>query len=395
MRLPLNIHVPTEGGFDPASLPARPGVVVFENTDGAAVQVASTGDVRAFVDARLGAHAQAGSRADLRPITARVAGMTVGSALEGDLVCLELARERLPSTYRALADRWRGWFIQLDAEASAPTWRKTDLFELVGSEPGGALLGPVGDKDGAGRFGEMLDDAFELCRFPKELAKAPNGQACAYKEMGRCPAACDGSESMDDYRARVRRAIAYASGGRVAEIERAQAEMRDAAASHDFERAANVKHRLELLSATPGKAWANIGDMAGLGVLAVLPAERFGRARLVVVTRLGVTWIADALSSDAKRAWNELEPTVRGLHEAAVGEGRRRLDAPWAERIGLISRYWQMPVKKGRRRRWTLFDLRDWPATRGVVRAIGSASAAEPGDEEHAERALEGDAGVA
>ncbi|MEQ8770809.1 MAG: UvrB/UvrC motif-containing protein [Phycisphaerales bacterium] len=393
--LPLNIDIEVGDGFDPSALPARAGVVAFESASGGAVQVASTGDVRAFVDARLGETAETGSRADLRPVTARVVGRTVGSALEGDLVCLELARERLPNTYRALADRWRAWFVQLDPDADAPTWRKTDLFELVGTEPAGTLLGPIADKDSAGRFGEMLDDAFELCRFPRELAKAPCGQACAYKEMGRCPAACDGSESMDAYRARVRRAIAFAAGHRDAEIELVEAEMRRAAEAQDFERATVLKDRLDALAAKPGKAWSHIGDMAGLGVLAVLPAERFGRARLVVLTRLGVTWIADVLSHDAKRAWEETEEIVRGLHDAALGEGRRRLDAAWAERIGLVSRHWHKPAKKGRRRRWTLFDLRDWPTPRAVVRAIGSASAAEEGDEEHAERALEGDAGVA
>ncbi len=394
MRLPMNIDVSVGDAFDAKSLPARAGVVVFESASGATVQVASTGDVRAFADARLGTDAQSGSRADLRPVTARLVGRTVGSALEGDLVCLELARARLPGTYRALADRWRAWFVQLDPNADAPTWRKTDLFELVGTEPAGTLLGPIADKDSAGRFGEMLDDAFELCRFPKELARAPGGQACAYKEMGRCPAVCDGSESMDAYRERARRAVEFATGAREREIQRAEADMRGASERQDFERATLLKHRLGVLSAKPGKAWSHIGDMSGLGVLAVLPAERFGRARLVVLTRLGVAWIADVLSHDARRAWDETEPIVRGLYDAARSEGRRRLDAAWAERIGLVSRHWHRAAKKGHRRRWTLLDLRDWPTARAVVRAIGSASAAEPGDEEHAERALEGDSGV-
>ncbi|GJM19054.1 MAG: hypothetical protein DHS20C14_12670 [Phycisphaeraceae bacterium] len=381
-------------GFDPAALPARPGVVIFENEDGAAVQVASTGDVRAFVDARLGAPeegAPATSRADLRPVTAMVRGATVGSALEGDLVCLELARERLPETYRALADRWRGWFVQLDADAPAPAWRKTDLFELVGTEPGGSLLGPIADKDSAGRLGELLDDAFELCRFPKELALAPNGCACAYKEMGRCPAACDGSEPMDAYRARVRDAIAFAREGPEAELVRTEAAMRDAAGRQDFEAAAKLKHRADAITGARKGSWAHAGELDGLAVLAVVPAERFGRARVILLTRLGLAWVADVDAGAAKAAWGDLEPSVRAACDTARSEGLRRLDAPWVERVGLMSRHWYKPRAKGRRRRSELFDLRRWPDAKAVVRAMRAASAAEPGDEEHAERAL-GDA---
>lgn len=374
MLPPWDIQLDTP--IDDALAPARPGVVTFEGADGSCVLVAATGDVRAFVRARLGGGEAASGRADLRPVTARVRAVTVGSALEGDLVCLEVARERLPATYRALADRWRAWFVHLDPDAPAPAWRKTNLLEPGGAPAGGALLGPIPDKDSAGRFGEAIDDLFELCRYPRELAKAPAGTPCAYKEMGRCPAACDGSEPMSAYRARVRKAIACwrdGPGRTKGEIERAMA---DAAAGQDFERAAALKSRLAAFGVVGRPRLAHVGVLEDLALLVAVPGQRAGWARVIVLA--GGDWcpIAD-VEGDVRAG-----PAWSGF-EAAVLRARRRAGpfpaAPEAiERLGVIVSHWFRPVKKGRRRRAGVVDLRrawDGRAVRRLIRR-----AATPGE---------------
>jgi len=50
---------------------------------------------------------------------------------------------------------------------------------------------------------EIAEDAFDLCRYYNVLVEAPGARACAYKEMGKCPAPCDGSISMEQYRGMV------------------------------------------------------------------------------------------------------------------------------------------------------------------------------------------------
>ena len=38
----------------------------------------------------------------------------------------------------------------------------------------------------------------DLCRKHDILVQAPTGQACVYHEMGRCPAPCDGSMTLEE-----------------------------------------------------------------------------------------------------------------------------------------------------------------------------------------------------
>src|SRR6185295_16204268 len=78
----------------------------------------------------------------------------------------------------------------------------------------GVFIGPIADKDTAGRLIERTIDAFDLCRYHHLLVQAPRATACAYKEMGRCPAPCDGSETMAGFRARTLAAAAHLTGDR-------------------------------------------------------------------------------------------------------------------------------------------------------------------------------------
>lgn len=307
------------GTVDPLAVPARRGVVVFRAEDASAVTVAVTGDARALVRRKLAptdAGAPRGPEADLRPIVRRVDVVSAGSMFEAELLFLEIARAEMPRLYRAAADRWQAWCVRLDPEAPAPTWRKTALREMdQGERDPGTLIGPMRDKDAAGRFGAGLDDAFELCRYPRELAKAPRGTPCAYKEMGRCPAACDGSEPMEAYRARARLAVDLDAPGRARAAEEAEAEMRAAADRHDFERAASCKAQADRLRALDGPAWTWADRLDRLGVVALIPSEREGWARLLAVSCAGWRAIADVEAPGPRAGW-EVGP-ARALLDAA------------------------------------------------------------------------------
>ena len=90
----------------------------------------------------------------------------------------------------------QGWFIHVDPDAQFPRYTKTT--EPTGRS--GQIIGPFVDKHAAARMIELIEDAFDLCRYHHILTQYPNGKACAYKEMGKCPARCDGSISIEQYR---------------------------------------------------------------------------------------------------------------------------------------------------------------------------------------------------
>jgi len=328
-------------------VPARRGVAVLSAADGRVVTLIVTADARRLARTRLGStrdergesdaacDAASVPAADLRPVTRRLDLYTAGSALEADLIFLEIARAALPHVYRAATDRWRAWCVQLDPDATTPTRRKVRLGELPRSErEPRTLVGPFRDKDAAGRYGEALDDLFELCRYPRELALAPNGTPCVYKEMGRCPAACDGSEPMDAYRARARAALALSPHDRRTGAEQAERAMRAAAETHDFERAARMKDRAARFASLtkPAFAWADRLDRARW--LAALPSERRGRVRLL------------ALAAGSWRPIADVDPGRPDLPDA-VAEADRWLaaqpvsapDDPACDALGLVASY--------------------------------------------------------
>lgn len=371
--------VPETGDPDWLRLPARPGVVLFETRAGGVAMVGAAGDTRAFVRARLAPSGRSGT--DLRPITARVRGTTVGSSFEADLAWLELARLHLPGTYRAATDRWRGWWVHLDADATPPVWRKTDLTDLIGKPPSGALLGPISDKDAAGRFGELLDDLFDLCRYPRELAKAPRGQACVYQEMGKCPGACDGSEPMERYRARARSA-ARLTHERQALAADLDARIARASAGLDFEEARRLQDKRAVMDrALARKAYARATTLDRLAVLAVLPGERAGWARLIAWASGAWIVLADAPAGLPRPAAADLLTRARVACDRAGGFGFTRAEV---ERAGLLCRELFRPSRRGRRRRSTMLDLHGATAAQ-LVRAVGSASAASDADEDQPE----------
>src|SRR5690606_5370748 len=125
--LPLCIAVPV--GVDPeaarallAALPASHGVILLEAEGREPVQLAATADLRAFAVQRLVEREgpRADLLADLLEVTRAVRACPCGSAIEADLLLLELARERRPETAREIAERTQPWFLAIDPGAEHP-----------------------------------------------------------------------------------------------------------------------------------------------------------------------------------------------------------------------------------------------------------------------------------
>ena len=330
----LELSADPAAAIDDLSIPAAPGVVIFEAADGSTVLIATTADARALVRKRLGLVApEAGTspaktwRVDYRALTARVLVIRVGSSLEADAVYLAQARTRLPHAYKIVTERWRAWFVHVDPNAEFPEWTKTNLLGLVGtrsastlkqaprrspsvgegpraegpvadalgSQCPGVLLGPMPDKDSAGRFIEAMIDAFDLCRFHHLLVQAPRASACAYKEMGRCPAPCDGTETMDAYRRRTREAIeTVATGGVQGTIAELESRMRDAAQGQDFENAHALKTQTERLSVLTNRAFAQVNRLDRWDRVLVLPSPVKKLVRIGLFTRGRLLHVGDA-----------------------------------------------------------------------------------------------------
>ena len=193
--------------FDPAgdletflkSVPARWAVYLFADEADAPVQLLCVRNLRASLKRRLGG--------DEDGHWAVEAGQLPGVGAADSLAAGSIARLRrigciskrrggwFPGSYQGMVGFRPAWFIHVNPEAEFPRYTKTiDLMQQAG-----VLIGPIADKHAAARLIQLVEDAFELCRYYAILIQAPHGKACAYKEMGKCPAPCDGSISMQEY----------------------------------------------------------------------------------------------------------------------------------------------------------------------------------------------------
>lgn len=293
------------------SLPAAAGVIALEDEEGRTITLATTTDIRRQARSRLLPPADdpdgtSARRADLRSLARRALAIEVGSPFEADWVYLQHARRRLPHAYRAVLDRWQGWFVHVDPAARFPRLTKT----AAPTPSSGVHLGPVADKHAAARYIELLESLFDLCRYHHILVQSPNATACAYKEMGRCPAPCDGSITLEQYRAMIDDAISFAT--EPVEERRTQwaQAMREAGKALEFERAERLKRRLDELEAAKKRAFAHVRAIESFRFVAL---QRSNKASFIRLFLINGGWIApycDVPTEASTQQWQEVADSV-------------------------------------------------------------------------------------
>jgi excinuclease UvrABC nuclease subunit len=238
--------------FDPAgdfeaflrSAPSKWVVYLFCDADNRPVQLLCVKNLRASLKRRLGGDEQVGPsrRVNYRDLVRHIHYRRVDSAFEADWLYYEAARDLFPQSYQGMVGFRPAWFIHVNPESQFPRYIKTtDL-----SRPG-LHIGPVEDKHVAARLIQLVEDLFDLCRYYNLLVESPNAKACAYKEMGKCPAPCDGTISMEQYR----HVIEWSARTLVDPadfIRMHTARMQHAASELQFETAGKIKAYVEQLS---------------------------------------------------------------------------------------------------------------------------------------------------
>lgn len=291
--------LPRDAAFDPASdaaffaaVPARWGVALLCDASGGALQLLCAKNLRATLRRRLEAPdeslpAAPSKRVDYRELVRSARWARVDSEFEMDLVYVDAARLAFPAHWRRLVPERSAHFVGIDPDDRAP-----DLVRNTTPTMKGHVFGPFSDRAKADRWAETVRDAFDLCRYRNILAQAPRGRACAYKQMNKCPAPCDGSISMDDFRANNVRPAIEAARDPSASVARLNDEMRAHAVALEFEQAGRAKQRaatIESLSA------GGVRPIESFRYVGVQPGARKGTAKLFLATIDGVAEVAAVL----------------------------------------------------------------------------------------------------
>lgn len=316
--------------FDPAgdfeaflrTVPAKWVVYLMSDAAGAPFQLLGVRNLRASLAHRLSEQpADERTRSiPYRQVVRKVSWQRVDSHAEADWVYAQLSRELFPSAYRKLIESWSSWFIEIDTAAAFPRYVVTDAphWELSHT-----TFGPVATKAQAQKLIETIEDAFDLCRYHHILVQAPRGQACAYKQMHKCPAPCDGSIAIGQYQILLEYSIASIGDQRL--IAQQEQRMQQAAAGLQFELAGRIKSYIAQLNLL-----APLRSLAQLRCLAVLRGSRAKTFKLMLLTpeRVEVTgeWARpEEVGNDIGRFAGEL---------AAI----RRADNLWRDRLVFLAR---------------------------------------------------------
>lgn len=343
---PVKLTPESPGPFtdrDLERLPASHGVLAFEDTSGTAVQLLSSADARSAARDRLIPGEQTSPRADLSGVAGSVSFWEASCSLEADLIHARIGPSLMGQAWGETRGAMAFFALHADPEEPFPRFRTHESGDL----PEGELVGPFTTRKRAEAFAEELVDLYELCRKYERLVEAPEGTPCVYKEMGTCPAACDGSETMGAYRARFAEALAFGKTPSGVSIERARARMEAASGAMDFERAAREKaalERIESMRASPDHLAGDLRRAAWLGV------SNVGRGkRLYACVLRGGRVLGERVCG----AGDPLEENAQALAGAIAADSGEAVDI---DVIGALARRFARPSSKDPAR---LFVLRE------------------------------------
>lgn len=277
-------------------LPTGPGVFVLFDANDRPILVAVTQNLQSMITRRLLPPPPAEGRkpgTDVRAITRSLAVVRTGSMFEAEWVWLHLARALQPDASAVTLDRWRCWFVHADPRQEFPRLIRTQHTGGLPGSDAGTTIGPFPDKAAAGRFIDAVEDAFDLCRYHQILVQAPTGVACAYKEMGRCDAPCDGSVSMDAYRQAFTHALCFAARRDNDHLRTLETQMQHAADAQAYERAMVLRRQLDARSSIHTGQAAHARDMGDFRWLVVAPSERSRWARIFIIVLGAIVPVMD------------------------------------------------------------------------------------------------------
>ena len=271
---------------DLAPLPGCPAVFLFVDESGSPVHLLTTQQLKRLVISRLSEPQEPRrGRTDLAAVVRGVRWRQVHSPFEARWWYYRLARVLHPREYRKLVSFGPAWFLHVDWAHPMPELRVTERVWCLE----GHFVGPWPSHKSCRQAIEGLWDLFELCRYPEQVRKAPGGTPCAYADMGRCDAPCDGSVPLERYVERTRWAWRFAQGSVDPWIQSATERMRQAAVEQQYELAGQLRQQLDF-ARTWRRRWSSTVRRAEhLNLLLALPATRRKAWKLILFRQGHVT----------------------------------------------------------------------------------------------------------
>src|SRR3954468_21287229 len=311
---------------DLSALPSDPGVYIFRNDAGQPLYVGKSVSLRSRARAHFCAPSGWTDRAaivDYRPTHSELGALV----LENRLI-----KQWLPTGNKALkrTDQWAFISCRLDIEYPV-------LEAGADPAPGNAInVGPVKGLRTAHDIADQLTSMFRLRHCGRKLHIREH--ASAYGQMGRCCSPCLGDLDPNAYRRQIEKALSvfWSADAREALLAELDEQIRDAARSQLYERAAGLVRRKERLDRL---LWRTEGMLEAMHarprlVLASHPSKPLWDAFWVVAGRV-VDW--GALPSDALEISQRTTSAMRSAARSARPGSAASVPAAEVDEVRIVA----------------------------------------------------------
>ena len=213
----------------------------------------------------------------------RVEWRATGSDLEARLDEARRIVATRPVYNRALRNRARGWYLEIDWRDPFPRLR------VVRAPRGGGArrFGPYRGRRAPDRIARLLEHAFRLRSCGGRVIPDPAASPCLAHGLGLCSAPCIKSVGLSAYRMQVEAAARWLDDPRYAVDLRASLtrDRDEASGALAFERAGELQRRIDRLDALEEERATLERPWVERSWMIVLPHAKAGRSVLIAMVR--------------------------------------------------------------------------------------------------------------
>lgn len=189
----------------PTDLPPSAGVYEFLDAAGTVIYVGKSVNLRRRVRGYFyGGGPSDATRRDMLRLARSVRVRRTGSDLEALLAEAETIAALRPAFNRVYKNRSRGWYVEVDWSLPFPRLRVVPGPRSARAE----YLGPYRGRRIPEEACRLVEKIYRLRSCAGRIRPDVNATPCLQHGMDQCAAPCVGLIGLDDYRARVRRAVA-------------------------------------------------------------------------------------------------------------------------------------------------------------------------------------------
>jgi len=233
-------------------LPSSAGLVLFADSQDTPILLMTAANIRRTTKNKLAdfgelsraEQKEATKRADLKSITAKIYYTVCPCKFRLALVHWRAVKKIFPQNYKDHETIVYPWFVRIDFSEKIPFFSVTK--KPVFNE-GEKILGPFPAQKSATIFLNTLEDAFKLCRRNDLVNNSVQAASCPYLQMDACCGVCGGKVTPEEYQNIIKDAF-EAGVNPTKTIEQLQQQMQTAAKDLNFERADEIKRKIEKLS---------------------------------------------------------------------------------------------------------------------------------------------------